>query len=266
LTSKQRQLSSSRLSSRGTKSSSSSTISHKLEIIASRLRDSFGVPRHKSKLPDPLDLLIATILSQNTNDVNSHKAFTNLKNIYPDLRALEKVSPRKVESLIKIGGIANKKSKIIIRVIRDIKSVFRKFERKALRRIERDDLIEILRSLNGVGYKTASCVLLFSLGDNDAFPVDTHVHRILNRLGIVNQKTPDKTFLAVRNSIPRGRGYELHLNLIKFGRQTCTAQKPRCYECGLYDLCNWKEKAIQSLGVKNKNKSKNVEFMLLESV
>jgi endonuclease-3 len=135
-----------------------------------------------------------------------------------------------------------------------------------LRKIEPEELIERLRGLNGVGYKTASCVLLFSLGDDDAFPVDTHVHRILNRLGVINEKTPDKTFLAIRDQIPHGRGYELHINLIKFGRKTCTAQKPRCYECGLYDICTWKEKTVQTPEVKSRSKGRDVEFMVLESI
>ncbi|HUI28621.1 MAG TPA: hypothetical protein VLX91_00290 [Candidatus Acidoferrales bacterium] len=237
-----------------------------LGLVASRLRDSFGVPQRKSRLPAPLDLLIATILSQNTNDVNSHKAYTNLKNRYPDLRMLAKVPPRKIEALIKVGGIANKKSKVIKRVLKEIEWRFKKFDRRSLRKTEREELIEKLRSLNGVGYKTASCVLLFSLGDNDAFPVDTHVHRVLNRLGVVSRTTPDKTFLAVKNQIPTGRGYELHLNLIKFGRRTCTAQKPRCYECSLYDICRWKEKASQVPVLKDKSKRKDFEFMLLEGV
>jgi endonuclease-3 len=238
----------------------------RLGIIASRLRDSFGVPIHKSRLPEPLDLLIATILSQNTNDINSHRAFTNLKDGYPDLRKLMNVKPKKVESLIRVGGIANKKSKVIVRVIQEIADKFEKFDKRSLRKIAREELIEKLRSLNGVGYKTASCVLLFSLGDDDAFPVDTHVHRILNRLGVVNEKTPDKTFLAVRNYIPRGLGYELHLNLIKFGRKTCTARNPRCNECGLYDICRWKQKSDHFQEVTIRKKERDVEFMLLENV
>lgn len=238
----------------------------RLGIIISRLRDSFGIPRRKSRLPDPLDLLVATILSQNTNDINSHRAFTNLKSVYSDLRRLVNARPRKIESLIRVGGIANKKSKVIIKAAREIADKFKKFDKRSLRRIERNELIGKLRSLDGVGYKTASCVLLFSLGDDNAFPVDTHVHRILNRLGVVSQKTPDKTFLAVKDHIPTGLGYELHLNLIKFGRKTCTAQRPRCYECGLYDICRWKEKTVRVQEVTNREKGRDVEFMLLESV
>lgn len=241
-------------------------ITSKLNVVANRLRVSWGTPSRKRKLPDPLDLLIATILSQNTNDVNSHRAFTNLKSAYPNLRELAAVRPGRIETLIRVGGIARKKSKVIVRIVREIALNFGDFDRRNLRKIKREDLIDRLRKLNGIGYKTASCVLLFSLGDDDAFPVDTHVHRILNRLGIVARNNPDKTFLAVRDKIPLGRGYELHLNLIKFGRKTCTAQKPDCRHCELFDVCQWNGRMGEAVPGKKPKLRKDVEFMLLESV
>ncbi|MFZ1083254.1 MAG: endonuclease III [Candidatus Kryptoniota bacterium] len=224
------------------------------------------MPHRKRKLPDPLELLVATILSQNTNDVNSHRAFTNLKNVFPDFLSLANAQPRKIESLIKVGGIASKKSKTIVRIVREIKSNFEKFDCRSLRRFARENLIEKLCTMNGIGYKTASCVSLFALGDDDAFPVDTHVHRILNRLGIVKEKTPDKTYLGVKDLIPHRRGYELHINLIKFGRKVCTAQKPKCCGCLLFDLCNWKEKTLQVPDKAVNINKKRVEFMVLEKV
>ncbi len=244
----------------------SERIRSKLEFIASRLRDIFGVPQRKRKLPDPLELLIATVLSQNTNDINSHRAFTNLKKSFPDFLTLANAQPRKIESLIKVGGIANKKSKTIVNVVRDVRKNFGRFDRRGLGKIDRDDLIGQLCELNGVGYKTSACVSLFALGDDNAFPVDTHVHRTLNRLGVVMATTPDKTYLAVKDVIPKGLGYELHLNLIKFGRKICTAQKPKCYECSLFDICKWKEKTLQRPARETRPNSEKVEFMLLEEV
>jgi len=248
------------------KTSEVSVIRYRLEIIASRLADSFGVPRRKRRMPDPLELLIATILSQNTNDINSHRAFTNLKNAFPKLLLLADVQPRKIESLIRVGGIAKKKSKTIVRIVREVKSNFEKFDSGSLRRIPRETLIQRLCTMKGVGYKTAECVSLFALGDNDAFPVDTHVHRVLNRLGIVKEKTPDKTYLRVKNFVPYRRGYDLHLNLIKFGRKICLAQNPKCYECYLLDLCGWEEKSLQAPRKESQVDKKKVEFMLLEKV
>lgn len=240
--------------------------SERLEVVASRLRDLFGVPERKRKLPDPLDLLVATILSQNTNDINSHRAYTNLKGRYPDFMALADARPREVERLIRVGGIANKKSKTIVAVVADIKVKFPNFDRKRLRKENTNVLIDMLRELKGVGYKTASCVSLFALGDDDAFPVDTHVHRVLNRIGIAHEKTPDKTYLAVRDSVPKGKGYEIHLNLIKFGRKVCTAQRPRCFECVLFDDCEWNEKTLHAEKRALRADDKKVEFMLLEEV
>lgn len=239
---------------------------NRLETVAGRLRDLFGTPERKKKLPDPLELLIATILSQNTNDVNSHRAFVNLKNRYPDFSKLARTEPRDIERLIKVGGIARKKSRTIRKVAREITQTFPQFDRKTLRRTERDILIEQLRELDGVGYKTASCVSLFALGDDNAFPVDTHVHRVLNRIGIVSEKTPDKTFLAVKDCIPPGMGYEIHINLIRFGRKVCTAQNPGCGECVLFDACGWKEKTRQAEGRPQNIDEKKVKFMLLEEV
>jgi endonuclease III len=237
-----------------------------LTSVASRLRDLFGVPQRKRKLPDPLELLIATILSQNTNDLNSHKAYVNLKSGYPHFLDLADAKPGEIVRLIKVGGIANKKSRTIINVVRDIRKQFPRFDRKSLKSEERNSLIDRLRGLNGVGYKTASCLSLFALGDDDAFPVDTHVHRVLNRIGIVREKTPDKTYLAVRDLIPRGMGYEIHINLIKFGRKICTAQRPKCYDCVIFDFCRWKEKSINPPeGLTSVDESR-VGFMLLEKI
>ncbi len=237
-----------------------------LEAVAVRLRELFGKPERRKRLPEPLELLIATILSQNTNDVNSHRAFVNLKNRYPDFSKLAGASPREIERLIKVGGIARKKSKTITRVTREITETFPRFDRKSLKRFERDIIITRLTELDGVGYKTASCVSLFSLGDDNAFPVDTHVHRVLNRIGIASEKTPDKTYLAVKDAIPPGKGYEIHINLIKFGRKVCTAQNPGCRECIMYDICRWKEKSRQAERRPGKSDEEKVRFMHLEEV
>jgi len=238
----------------------------KLEILARRLRDSFGVPVRQHSFPEPLELLIATVLSQNTNDINSHRAFTNLKGSIPDFTALDSASPLKIERLIKVGGIAKKKSRAIIKIVREIKKKFNRFDRKTLKRIGRDQLVESLKEITGIGYKTAACVSLFAIGDDDAFPVDTHVHRILNRLGIVDEKTPDKTYNAVKDSIPSGMGYQLHINLIKFGRTTCTSQKPSCFGCPLYDICGWVGKSMKTTSNKPPVRDRRSEFMLLENV
>ncbi|MDH4071110.1 MAG: endonuclease III, partial [Ignavibacteria bacterium] len=103
-------------------------------------------------------------------------------------------------------------------------------------------IIDELTSMNGVGPKTAACVLLFSLG-RDIFPVDTHVHRICVRLGLAPEsRTPDETFRRMIGLVPRGKGYAFHTNLIRFGRTVCRSNVPLCGECNLYRYCRYDRK------------------------
>ncbi len=242
------------------------SINTKLETIRRELRLVFGVPERKALLPDPLDLLIATILSQNTNDINSHRAYTNLKKRFPNFMTLSKVKPSVIENLIRVGGIAKRKSKVISKVVSQLESEFPDFRRRSLAKVERNVLIAHLCRLDGVGYKTAACVSLFALGDDNAFPVDTHIHRILNRVGVLATRNPDQTYETIRDSVPDGVGYELHLNLIKFGRKVCTAVRPRCFECPIYARCGWEKKTRQTFQVPPKAGSKKIDFMHLEEV
>jgi endonuclease-3 len=111
--------------------------------------------------------------------------------------------------------------------------------------------------------KTISCVLAFGLG-RDVFPVDTHVHRVTNRLGLTNSKTPDKTFRDLRDKIPQGRKFLLHTLLIRFGRKICRAVNPLCGKCALYDLCEFKDKEKFALKINGLPKENN--FIILEHI
>ncbi len=115
-------------------------------------------------------------------------------------------------------------------------------EMRSLRRRPSDEIIERLTSFSGIGTKTAACVLLFSLG-REVFPVDTHVHRICNRLGLAPEsKSPEETFRKMQGIVPRGKSYSFHINLIQFGRTVCRAQKPLCAFCPVFRLCTFKQK------------------------
>ncbi len=104
-----------------------------------------------------------------------------------------------------------------------------------------NEAMEYLLGMKGVGSKTAACVLVFSLG-RDVFPVDTHIHRICNRLGLVKSKSADETFEAMKPNLPPSRGYSFHVNLIHFGRQLCRSRNPLCARCFLFDECVYPEK------------------------
>jgi endonuclease-3 len=122
-----------------------------------------------------------------------------------------------------------------------------------------------LIAIKGVGFKTASCVLLFSLG-RDLFPVDTHVHRICSRLGLApGCTTPDRTFHHMASLVPSGKGYSFHTNLIRFGRRVCRTSSPDCSHCPLFDECGYSGKRRQPHSRHGKSKV-NHDFMLLDNV
>ncbi|MBK7444516.1 MAG: hypothetical protein IPJ45_00545 [Ignavibacteria bacterium] len=106
-----------------------------------------------------------------------------------------------------------------------------------------ENIYKELLKYDGIGVKTISCVLMFAMR-RDAFPVDTHVHRVLNRLGIVKTNSAEKTFEKTKDIIPKGRKYELHSNLIKFGRNICKAKNPLCGVCFLYSECGFIDKKV----------------------
>jgi len=208
----------------------------KVSLLERILRSRLGNPALEMTSESPLDILVATILSQNTNDVNSHKAWVNLKRTFRSWDELLKASPKKVAKAIEVGGLKNQKARAIRALLRMLKKRTGRYSLAYLRSMSDRQALEHLQSFSGVGSKTAACVLVFGFG-REVFPVDTHIHRILNRLGIVHTKTPEKTFDEMQRLTPPGRAYPFHVNLIRFGRETCQARLPRCGQCVLYDLC-----------------------------
>lgn len=208
-------------------------------------------------------MLIATILSQNTNDKNSHRAYTNLKKQFPRWEAVANAKLHSIKSAIRAGGMANQKSRRIKETLAAVKARYGSYTLSALKKKSNDDVMEELTQLNGVGRKTAACVLLFSLG-SDVFPVDTHVHRICNRLGLVRTNTPEKTYEAMREVFPKGRGYSYHTNLIRFGRTICRSANPACDICPLFDECAFhgKRKRKRRRAISRADH----DFMLLDNV
>lgn len=219
----------------------------------------YGVPERQKPLPDPLDTLIATILSQNTNDNNSYKAYKNLKQNYPGWEMLQNVKRTSIEKIIKVAGLAKQKSAAIKNVITQL-SKRNDLKLKFISNLDENEAITELTKYDGVGVKTASCVLLFAL-DKNVCPVDTHVHRTVNRIGIVNEKTPDKTFYALNKNLPDGIAHSFHTNLIRLGREICKPARPLCSICPLVKNCQYSDKSFEP-GSKLSNKS----FMLLDNV
>jgi endonuclease-3 len=205
--------------------------------IEERLRERFSFPKRERE--DPIDVLIRTILSQNTSDANSHRAFANLKNRFPSWEALLKAPLEEIESAIRCGGISNIKAKRIKEILKRIKEERGSLTLSFLKDLTIDEARNYLLSLPGVGDKTASCVILFSFA-KPAFPVDTHIHRIVNRLGILgNDLSPQEISQLIESNLPEGLFLSLHLNLIRLGREICRPRNPKCQICPLKEFCNY---------------------------
>lgn len=222
----------------------------------------FGRPTRNSK-SNPLDILIATILSQNTNDINSHKAFLELKNRFKNYEELINSKNNVLQKTIKVAGLAKQKSTTIKNFLLGLKKQRGKISLKFLNKYSNLDAINYLTSFKGVGVKTAACVLLFGMNRN-VCPVDTHVFRVLNRIGIVNENNRDKTFFKLLEILPQNIAHEFHTNIIKLGRTICKSQKPNCASCPVIKFCSYDNKNLERSN--NNSMNKKSDFMLLDNV
>lgn len=224
-----------------------------------------GTPRQVFPLPRPLDMLIATILSQNTNDKNSHRAYLQLRKKFHRWSDVASAPLSSIVSSIRVGGMANQKAPRIKETLCAVRERFGGYGLSALDTMENSNIIGELTRINGVGVKTAACVLLFSMG-RDVFPVDTHVHRICGRLGLApGRTTPEKTFHFMQTLVPEGKGYSFHTNLIRFGRRVCRSNQPACNVCPLFDECIFPDKK-RDLRRKRAASTADHDFMLLDNV
>ncbi len=204
--------------------------------IVRRLRKGYG-PRPWRRWGKPLDGLIATVLSQHTSDVNSDAAYHSLRRTLRSWKAVMTAPPSEVERAIRCGGLARQKTRFIQAILRTIQADRGRLSLDFLARRPMDKARAYLKSLPGVGPKTAACVLLFNLG-KPALPVDTHVHRLARRLGLIPDGTSaDGAHERLELLCPPRLVYPFHVLLIQHGRQVCHARQPRCGECVLADNC-----------------------------
>jgi endonuclease-3 len=177
------------------------------------------------------------VLSQNTSDANSGRAFEGLKQRFPTWDEVADAPVEELADVIRAGGIAEVKSRRIKQILHEIEAREGSIDLSRLRKLEDEEATDYLLSLPGVGAKTAACVLVFSMG-RDAFPIDTHVHRILRRLGWIEDKTSaDQAHRVIGPRIPPEIRYDLHMAFIRHGREICKPRNPRCSVCVLFDLC-----------------------------
>lgn len=208
----------------------------RIRALHRRLKEQQGPFTKKPQLPI-VDELVTTVLSQATSDVNSGRAFAGLKERFPTWDAVLHAPTDEVADAIRSGGIADVKARRIQTILGEIEGREGNVDLDRLHGLGDREAVDYLCSLPGVGPKTAACVLLFAMG-RDAFPVDTHVHRVAIRLGLVGEKTSaHQSHRLLEPQVPADLRYEFHMQLIRHGREICKASRPRCTGCALFDLC-----------------------------
>ncbi len=183
---------------------------------------------------DPFRVLIGTVLSHRTRDENTSRATERLFSVYDTPERLANADPERVRELIRSVGFYNVKTRNVIEVAKQIVGEFGGT-------VPRD--MDSLLTLRAVGRKTANCVLVYGFNE-PAIPVDTHVHRISNRLGLVETKTPDETELELMRTVPRKYWPEVNELFVRFGQTTCKPVGPKCGICTLNGSCRYYREVV----------------------
>ncbi len=189
---------------------------------------------------DPLEVLVKTILSQSTNARNSERAWKAFYEAYSgNWVEVAGASAESVARVLRRGGLAKQKAKIIVKLMRDLKKEYGAPSLEFIKTMSVREGMRALEAIEGVGPKTAACVILFALG-REICPVDTHIHRILQRMGIVpGTATPEMAFERLQPLVPKGQAYAFHMNVIRLGRDICRAGKPKCGTCPVETECRY---------------------------
>lgn len=210
----------------------------KLLDVHARLVELYG-PRVLRAGRDPLDELVLTILSQNTSDINSGRAYRALRATYHTWDDVLDAPISELYQTIRAAGLGNIKAPRIQNTLREILARRGELNLDFLEHMPLDEAKRWLTTLDGIGPKTAACVLLFALG-RPALPVDTHVYRVARRLGLIGPKiSADHAHTLLEVALPPEAVYPFHINMIQHGRRICQAQRPHCAACPLSDVCDF---------------------------
>jgi endonuclease III len=208
----------------------------KVKKVLRLLERTYGIPSDR-RMADPLDILIETILSQNTNDQNRDRAFHRLKTRFPYWKDVLNAKTTALIQAIRPAGLANQKARRIREILRWIQKHHGKLSLSFLQKMDSEEIKKTIGDLKGIGPKTTHCLLLFGMG-REAFPVDTHILRAGKRLGFIPERMDaEKAHQWVAPLVPKGKSLSLHLNLIRFGRSVCKARSPHCNICFLAKEC-----------------------------
>jgi endonuclease III len=211
----------------------------RLRRVVEILDDAYGRPVLVPRLP-PVDELVFTVLSQNTADVNTERTFAALRARFSRWSLVRDADAAQIEAAIALGGLAHTKAPRIKRILAALSADGGEPDLSLLDSLDDDEAICFLIGLPGVGPKTAACVLLFSLG-RPVMPVDTHVHRVARRLGLIPATMNAERAHAALTAMARPGGaaqvYAAHVDLVRHGRRVCHARRPRCSGCPLAGIC-----------------------------
>lgn len=208
----------------------------KVTTVCRRLAKAYG-PVELGERGPVLDELIGTILSQNTSDTNSHAAFEELTRRFPDWDAVRRAPVRRIVATIRRGGLAEQKAPRIKRILQQVQAERGDLSLEFLRDVPPAEAMEYLTAFDGIGPKTAACVLLFACR-KPVLPVDTHVHRLSRRLGLIGPNVDAaRAHAELPRLVPPRLVLDFHVGLIRHGRRVCKARRPGCEECPLLDLC-----------------------------
>jgi len=186
---------------------------------------------------EPIAVLVGTVLSQNTSDVNSGRAFNSLLSTFGNWEAVASAPVEHIAQAIKSGGLSRIKAVRIKQILNKIEEEQGSLSLDFLNLMDMSEAKNYLMGLPGVGQKTASCVLLFSLG-KPCLPVDTHIFRVAKRLGLIDSKVSiEEAHKLLDKQVPSSKVYQFHLHMIEHGRKVCYARQPRCGECVLESGC-----------------------------
>ena len=219
----------------------SSPQSEQIKAVLDALYQTYGAPEWREPLP-PVDELVSTILSQNTNDMNRDRAFNTLRRRFADWDAVRNAPEEAIIDAVRVAGLANQKGPRIKAVLNQIHEEVGSLDLSLLAYMPLEEARAWLLRFKGVGRKTAAIVLQFSLG-RPAFPVDTHIYRVTGRLGVRPAAMDvEKTHMLMEKLINPAAYFAGHLNLIRLGRETCHPRKPDCPNCPVRELCVYAEK------------------------
>jgi endonuclease III len=216
----------------------------KIQKVLAVLGEYYGELEWRPRL-DPLSELILTILSQHTSDANSFRAFDEMRARFPTWEQVRDTPVEELADAIKSGGLANVKAPRIQEVLRQIGEERGELNLDFLYGMEPEEAKAWLSGFNGVGPKTAACVLMFSCG-MPVLPVDTHVFRVSQRLGLVDERSnAEKAHVVLEGLLAPDERYPYHVYTITYGRQVCKAQRPLCEACVVREWCSYYAKLAQ---------------------